>query len=150
MVQVAVQGQPGVSPCGRAAEEIIFQEVTTGASNDIERVTEMARQMVTRYGMSQKLGLVALGRKEELVFLGREISEQRNYSDQIALEIDQEVRALVDEAYATAKEILTPTGELHEISECYRALDVDAVYLRGAVRGMLELTEWSTRPSFSA
>ncbi|MEA2573452.1 MAG: cell division protease FtsH [Chloroflexia bacterium] len=103
---------------GRAAEEIIFQEVTTGASNDIERVTEMARQMVTRYGMSQKLGLVALGRKEELVFLGREISEQRNYSDQIALEIDQEVRALVDEAYATAKEILTTyRNKLIEISE---------------------------------
>ena len=103
---------------GRAAEEIIFQEVTTGASNDIERVTEMARQMVTRYGMSLKLGLVALGRKEELVFLGREISEQRNYSDQIALEIDQEVRALVDEAYATAKEILTTyRDKLIEISE---------------------------------
>ncbi len=103
---------------GRAAEEIIFQEITTGASNDIERVTEMARQMVTRYGMSEKLGLVALGRKEELVFLGREISEQRNYSDEIALEIDHEVRALTDEAYATAKNILTIyKDKLVEISE---------------------------------
>src|SRR6059036_3740696 len=92
---------------GRAAEEIVFNEITTGASNDIERVTEMARMMVTRYGMSQKLGLVALGRKEELIFLGREISEQRNYSDEIAYEIDKEVRALVDEAYDKAKEILT-------------------------------------------
>lgn len=103
---------------GRASEEIIFQEITTGASNDIERVTEMARQMVTRYGMSEKLGLVALGRKEELVFLGREISEQRNYSDPVALEIDQEVRALTDEAYATAKHILTTyKDKLVEISE---------------------------------
>ena len=103
---------------GRAAEEIIFQEVTTGASNDIERVTEMARQMITRYGMSKKLGPVALGRKEELVFLGREISEQRNYSDEIAYEIDKEVRALVDEAYERAKEILTTyRDKLIEISE---------------------------------
>jgi len=103
---------------GRAAEEIIFQEVTTGASNDIERVTEMARQMITRYGMSKKLGPVALGRKEELVFLGREISEQRNYSDEIAYEIDKEVRSLVDEAYDRAKEILTTfTEKLIEISE---------------------------------
>src|SRR5437868_6780015 len=103
---------------GRAAEEIIFQEVTTGASNDIERVTEMARQMITRYGMSKKLGPVALGRKEELVFLGREISEQRNYSDEIAYEIDKEVRALVDEAYERAKELLTTfRNKLIEISE---------------------------------
>jgi cell division protease FtsH len=103
---------------GRAAEEIVFHEITTGASNDIERVTEMARMMVTRYGMSQKLGLVALGRKEELVFLGREISEQRNYSDEIAYEIDKEVRALVDEAYERAKEILTTyKDKLIEISE---------------------------------
>jgi cell division protease FtsH len=103
---------------GRAAEEIIFQEVTTGASNDIERVTEMARMMVTRYGMSSKLGPIALGRKEELIFLGREISEQRNYSDEIAYEIDKEVRALVDEAYERAKEILTTyKDKLIEISE---------------------------------
>jgi cell division protease FtsH len=103
---------------GRAAEEIIFQEITTGASNDIERVTEMARQMVTRYGMSKKLGPVALGRKEELVFLGREISEQRNYSDEIAYEIDKEVRVLVDEAYGKAAEILSMfKDKLIEISE---------------------------------
>jgi cell division protease FtsH len=103
---------------GRAAEQVVFQEITTGASNDIERVTEMARMMVTRYGMSEKLGLVALGRKEELVFLGREISEQRNYSDEIAFEIDKEVRALVDEAYDKALHILTTyKHKLIEISE---------------------------------
>ena len=120
---------------GRAAEEIIFQEVTTGASNDIERVTEMARQMITRYGMSKKLGPVALGRKEELVFLGREISEQRNYSDEIAYEIDKEVRALVDEAYERAKEILTTfRNKLIEISgllidkETLDAVDFEALF----------------------
>ncbi len=103
---------------GRAAEEVIFQEVTTGASDDIEKTTNLARQMITRYGMSKKLGLVALGRKEELIFLGREISEQRNYSDEIAYEIDKEVRALVDEAYERAKEILTTyKNKLIEISE---------------------------------
>jgi cell division protease FtsH len=123
---------------GRAAEEIIFNEITTGASNDIERVTEMARMMVTRYGMSQKLGLVALGRKEELVFLGREISEQRNYSDEIAYEIDKEVRALVDEAYDKAKEILTMyKDKLIEISELLIEKEtLDAVDFEALFEGM--------------
>jgi cell division protease FtsH len=123
---------------GRAAEEIIFNEITTGASNDIERVTEMARMMVTRYGMSQKLGLVALGRKEELVFLGREISEQRNYSDEIAYEIDKEVRALVDEAYDKAKEILTMyKDKLIEISELLIEKEtLDAVDFEALFDGM--------------
>jgi cell division protease FtsH len=123
---------------GRAAEEIVFNEITTGASNDIERVTEMARMMVTRYGMSQKLGLVALGRKEELVFLGREISEQRNYSDEIAYEIDKEVRALVDEAYDKAKEILTMyKDKLIEISELLIEKEtLDAVDFEALFDGM--------------
>ena len=92
---------------GRVAEELIFQEVTTGASNDLERVTKLARAMVTQYGMSEKLGPVTFGEKDELVFLGREIGEQRNYSDEIARQIDREIRSLVDEAYRTAKHILT-------------------------------------------
>jgi cell division protease FtsH len=123
---------------GRAAEEIIFHEITTGASNDIERVTEMARMMVTRYGMSQKLGLVALGRKEELVFLGREISEQRNYSDEIAYEIDKEVRALVDEAYDKARQVLTNyKDKLIEISELLIDKEtLDAVDFEALFEGM--------------
>ncbi|MEO8287193.1 MAG: ATP-dependent zinc metalloprotease FtsH [Chloroflexota bacterium] len=132
---------------GRASEEIVFHEITTGASNDIERVTEMARMMVTRYGMSQKLGLVALGRKEELVFLGREISEQRNYSDEIAYEIDKEVRALVDEAYDKAKEILTMyKDKLIEISELLieketlDAVDFEALF-EGMPRPLPQLTQ---------
>ena len=77
---------------GRAAEELIFDDITSGASNDIEQVTRMARAMVTRLGMSDKLGPMVYGQKEELIFLGREISEQRDYSEAIAEQIDQEVR----------------------------------------------------------
>lgn len=89
------------------AEEIIFEDVTTGASNDLERVTKMARQMVTQFGMSDKLGPLQFGHKEEMVFLGREISEQRNYSEEVAREIDHEVRGFIDEAYQRSTEILT-------------------------------------------
>jgi cell division protease FtsH len=92
---------------GRAAEELVFDDITTGASNDLERVTQMARAMVTRYGMSEKLGPMVYGQKEELVFLGREISEQRDYSDAVAQEIDAEVRRIVSESYAKALHILT-------------------------------------------
>jgi cell division protease FtsH len=91
---------------GRAAEELIFRDVTTGASNDLERATKMARSMVTQYGMSEKLGPITFGEKDELIFLGREIAEQRNYSEEIARQIDREVRRLVEEAYQTAKNVL--------------------------------------------
>jgi cell division protease FtsH len=91
---------------GRVAEEIVFDDVTSGASNDIERVTQLARNMVTRLGMSD-LGPMVFGQKEEMVFLGREISEQRDYSEAIAEKIDAEVRKLVDSAYKTARELMT-------------------------------------------
>ncbi len=91
---------------GRAAEEIVFNDITSGASNDLERVTRMARSMVTRLGMSPELGPMVYGQKEELIFLGREISEQRDYSEAVAEIIDQEVRRLVNEAYDRAKTIL--------------------------------------------
>jgi len=92
---------------GRAAEELVFNAITTGASNDLERVTRLARSMVTRLGMSKKLGPMVYGQKEELIFLGREISEQRDYSDAVAEEIDSEVRSLVAEAYEKSRQILT-------------------------------------------
>ena len=92
---------------GRAAEEIVFDDITSGASSDIERVTQMARNMVTRLGMSEALGPMVYGQKEELIFLGREISEQRDYSEAVAQQIDLEVRKLVNEAHIKAKEILT-------------------------------------------
>jgi cell division protease FtsH len=100
------EAQLAVFMAGLVAEELVFQEVSTGAANDIERATTLARRMVTEFGMSERLGPLAFGRKEELVFLGREIAEQRNYSDQVAYEIDQEVRRLIDQAYQTAKQIL--------------------------------------------
>jgi len=91
---------------GRAAEEIVFSDITTGASNDLERATKMARSMVTRWGMSSKMGPMVYGQKEELIFLGREISEQRDYSDAVAEEIDNEVRGLIGQAYDRARAIL--------------------------------------------
>jgi cell division protease FtsH len=92
---------------GRAAEDIVFNDITTGAANDLERGTDLARAMVTRYGMSEKLGPRTFGNREELVFLGREISEQRNYSEEVAEEIDAEVKHIINSAFNTAKEILT-------------------------------------------
>ncbi|NIS81546.1 MAG: ATP-dependent zinc metalloprotease FtsH [Anaerolineales bacterium] len=91
---------------GRAAEEIVFSDITSGAANDLERVTKLARSMVTRLGMSESLGPMVYGQKDELVFLGREIGEQRDYSESIAEEIDTEVRHLVHAAYGRALEIL--------------------------------------------
>jgi cell division protease FtsH len=91
---------------GRAAEEAVFDDITSGATGDIEQVTRIARNMVTRLGMSDLLGNLAYGQKEELIFLGREISEQRDYSEAIAEKIDSEVRKIVDEAYQTARTLL--------------------------------------------
>jgi cell division protease FtsH len=92
---------------GRAAEEIIFNEITDGAKSDIERATKLARAMVTDYGMSEKLGPRTFGHKEEMVFLGREISEQRDYSEEVARQIDEEVQSIILEAHQTARTILS-------------------------------------------
>jgi cell division protease FtsH len=92
---------------GLVAEEMIFGEASTGPQNDLEHATRIARQMVTQWGMSERLGPRTFGRKEELVFLGREISEQRNYSEKVAEEIDEEVRQIIDRSYNTAKKVLT-------------------------------------------
>jgi cell division protease FtsH len=91
---------------GRASEEISLKEVTTGAQNDLEMATQMARRMVTQFGMSEKLGNITLGRREGLVFLGRDIMEEKNYSDDTAKLIDEEVKRIVDDAYINAKTIL--------------------------------------------
>lgn len=92
---------------GRVAEDIIFKDVTTGAQNDLERATKIARQMITEYGMSEALGPVTIGRKEHEIFLGRDISQERDYSEEIANKIDKEVREIVESAYSKAKDILT-------------------------------------------
>jgi cell division protease FtsH len=91
---------------GRAAEELVFGDKWTGASDDLEKATKLARKMVTTYGMSRQLGPLTFGDRDELVFLGREIAEQRNYSDEVAEEIDSEVRRIIEEGYSQAREIL--------------------------------------------
>jgi cell division protease FtsH len=111
---------------GRAAEEIVFDDITSGASNDIERVTRLARTMVTRLGMSDELGPMVYGQKEELIFLGREISEQRDYSESVAEKIDQEVRQLVNEAYAKSRELLSQYREKLD-AVAFRLLEVETI-----------------------
>ncbi|MBP0017708.1 MAG: ATP-dependent zinc metalloprotease FtsH3 [Cyanobacteria bacterium SBLK] len=104
-----LQNQMAVALGGRIAEEIIFgeEEVTTGAASDLQQVARVARQMITRFGMSNVLGPVALGRQNGNIFLGREIAADRDFSDETAALIDEEVRKLVDAAYSRAKEVLT-------------------------------------------
>ncbi|HIK05122.1 MAG TPA: ATP-dependent zinc metalloprotease FtsH3 [Trichormus sp. M33_DOE_039] len=103
-----LENQMAVALGGRLAEEIIFgeEEVTTGASNDLQQVARVARQMITRFGMSDKLGPVALGRQQGNMFLGRDIMSERDFSEETAAAIDEEVRKLVDTAYSRAKEVL--------------------------------------------
>ncbi|HQY92528.1 MAG: ATP-dependent zinc metalloprotease FtsH [Caldilinea sp.] len=96
---------------GRVAEELRFRDFTTGASNDLERVTSMARAMVTQWGMSERLGPIRYGEREEMMFLNRSFSEHRNYSDKIAQEIDEEVKSLVDEAHSRCHQVLSENWE---------------------------------------
>jgi cell division protease FtsH len=111
---------------GRAAESLVFDDITSGASNDLERVTRLARAMVTRLGMSSQMGTMVFGQKEELIFLGREISEQRDYSEAVAEEIDSEVRSLVNNAYRKALEMLnTYRAELDAVAS--RLLELETI-----------------------
>ena len=111
---------------GRTAEELVFDDITTGAGNDLERVSQIARSMVTRLGMSEKMGPMVYGQKEELIFLGREISEQRDYSEAVAEQIDSEVRRIVSEAHAEATRILTVYREkLDQVAQ--RLLEVETL-----------------------
>src|SRR5690606_31137045 len=91
---------------GHAAEEMVFGEASTGPSNDIETATRIARAMVTRWGMSERLGPRTFGKSDEMIFLGREISEQRNYSEKVAEDIDEEIRKLIEEAQDRARQTL--------------------------------------------
>jgi cell division protease FtsH len=102
---------------GRAAEEIVFNEVTTGAANDIEKVTATAKQMVMRFGMSEKLGPRVLGRNHDMPFLGREMGAEPDYSEEVAREIDDEIRRIIEEAHEHATRVLKEhIDELHRIS----------------------------------
>jgi cell division protease FtsH len=107
-----------VDLAGRCAELLNFGEVTTGAESDIKQATKLARKMVVEYGMSDRLGPRTFGRKQELVFLGKEISEERDYSEKIAQEIDEEVHRLIEQAYAKANEILAQhRAKLEQIAQ---------------------------------
>ena len=127
---------------GRAAEALVFDDITSGASNDLERVTQLARSMVTRLGMSEVLGPMVYGKKEELVFLGREISEQRDYSEDVAKSIDDEVRKLVQEAFDWAVDILTQyRAQLNLIAETLIEVETIDRTTFEALFGMVDLPE---------
>ena len=103
---------------GRAAEEVVFDEISTGASNDLEKVTQLARSMVMRYGMSDEVGPMVYGRKDELVFLGKEFGEQRDYGEAMARTIDDEVRNFIKRAYERAKQVMVDSRtELDRVAE---------------------------------
>jgi cell division protease FtsH len=99
---------------GRAAEEIALNHLTTGAGNDLERATNLARKMVTEWGMSEKLGPLTFGKKDEHIFLGKEIARHKDYSEKTAIDIDDEVKRIVIEAYDTSKKLVTENLDLLE------------------------------------
>lgn len=115
MTKAQFEDRLAVFMAGHVAERMIFDEQSTGASNDIEQATGIARRMVTEFGMSRNLGPLAFGKKEELVFLGREINESRNYSDEVAFQIDQEIRAIIDNAHERAKSVLNEQADKLEV-----------------------------------
>jgi cell division protease FtsH len=113
----ALMEQLAMTLGGRAAEELVFNEVTTGAANDLEKVTHTAKQMIMRYGMSEKLGPRVLGRNQDMPFLGREMSAEPDYSEEIAREIDDEIRRVIEEAHSLARRVLEEhIDDLHRIS----------------------------------
>ncbi len=113
----ALMDQLAMTLGGRAAEELVFQEITTGAANDIEKVTSTAKQMIMRYGMSEKLGPRVLGRNHDMPFLGREMGAEPDYSEEIAREIDDEIRRVIEEAHQMARKVLSEhIDDLHKIS----------------------------------
>jgi cell division protease FtsH len=114
----ALMEQIAMTLGGRAAEELVFQEVTTGASNDLEKVTSTSKQMVMRFGMSEKLGPRVLGHNRDMPFLGREMGNEPDYSDEIAREIDDEIRRIIDEGHEIAMRVLREhLDDLHRISQ---------------------------------
>jgi cell division protease FtsH len=127
---------------GRVAEELILKHITTGAGNDLERATDLARKMVCEWGMSEKLGPLTFGKKDEEIFLGREIATRRDFSDQVALEIDHEVKRLVVDSYERTKRVLTE--HIHTLKalaeallekEVLDSLEIDRIINQGSLVG---------------
>src|SRR5881296_1924632 len=115
--KATLMSQMAMTLGGRAAEELVFHEVTTGAANDIEKVTSTSKQMIMRFGMSEKLGPRVLGRNHDMPFLGREMGAEPDYSEEIAREIDDEIRRVIEEAHTRAHQVLQEhMDELHSLS----------------------------------
>lgn len=136
---------------GRAAEKLVYNEATTGANNDLERATEIARAMVCEYGMSEKLGNLTFGRRHGNPFLGRDIMEDRNYSEEVAYAIDQEVRAIIDECFRRAVDILSTNRD--KMEEIVRVLLQKETIEREEFLALMEgaqpaeaISTWSTSP----
>jgi cell division protease FtsH len=104
---------------GRVAEQLVLGDISTGASNDIQKASETARAMVTKYGMSETLGAIAYGSESDEIFIGRSMAQARTYSEEVAGQIDQEVKAIVDHAYARCEEILTQRRSELEVTAHY-------------------------------
>ena len=134
---------------GQTAEELIFNETTTGAYDDIKRATELARRMVTDFGMSDKLGPRTFGDKQEMVFLGREIAEQRDYSDKVAEQIDDEVNNIIHQAYEAARKILTENKErlVHIAEKLIAQETIEGEELEAAFTEPLSVKAKATAPS---
>jgi cell division protease FtsH len=134
---------------GRAAEEIVFDEITTGASNDLEKVTSTAKQMVMRFGMSAKLGPRVFGHDQTQPFLGREFSAQADYSDEIAREIDDEIRRIVESAHQRARDILT--SRRHELEVISKILlereTIERDEFEGLMQGKAEADVFHDEPA---
>src|SRR5207248_6317243 len=99
---------------GRVAEQMVFDEITTGAHNDLERASDIARRMVTEFGMSERLGPITLGKRHGNPFLGRDLMEDRNYSEEVAKAIDEEVKSIMDESYRRAEQLLRENADAME------------------------------------
>ncbi|MDY6839884.1 MAG: cell division protein FtsH, partial [Thermodesulfobacteriota bacterium] len=137
---------------GRAAEELVLDELTTGAGNDIDRATETARKMVCEWGMSEELGPLSFGQKEEQIFLGREFAQHRDYSEKTAVVIDKEISNLVSGAHQRARKILEENMDtLHALAqallekETLTEKDIDAI-IAGNVHAASESTEEKAEP----
>jgi cell division protease FtsH len=127
---------------GRVAEELVLERITTGAGNDIEKATDLARRMVCEWGMSKKLGPMTFGKKEEEIFLGRDFTQKTDYSKSTAVEIDAEVTRIIQESYHRAKELLTTNLRLLKKiaeqlleKEVLDGLEIDAIVSAFAVNG---------------
>jgi cell division protease FtsH len=122
---------------GRAAEELVLGHTTTGAGNDLEKATELARRMVCEWGMSDRLGPMTLGKKEEQIFLGRDLTQVQDYSERTAVEIDEEVRRIIQESYQKAKSLLSADIDLlHKVAELLLEREVlDGADIEEVIRG---------------